>query len=83
MAKPYPKTPEPATSIEILGARLQRIINAPAAQKAHEAIIYKASDESQQDWDQIIEAITETDGVHVAFEDDGATRVYWDVPEND
>ena len=83
MAKPQPKIPEPATSIELLGARLQKVINAPAAQKAQAAIIYKAPDEAQQDWDLIMEAITETDGVYVALEDDGGTRVFWDVPEND
>ncbi|OCW20894.1 MULTISPECIES: DUF1654 domain-containing protein [Pseudomonas] len=83
MAKPNPKTPAPTTSIELLGARLQKIINAPAAQKAHAAIIFKTADEAQEDWDQIIEAITETDGVYVTFQDDGAIRVYWDVPETD
>lgn len=83
MSKANQKMPAPPTSIEILGARLQKIINAPAAQKAQSAIIYKAPDEAQEDWDQIIEAITETDGVYVAFQDDGATRVYWDVPENE
>jgi 5'-deoxynucleotidase YfbR-like HD superfamily hydrolase len=83
MAKQNPKTPAPATSIEMLGARLQKIINAPAAQKAQAAIIYKAPDEAQEDWDQIIEAITETDGVYITFQDDGATRVFWDVPDND
>lgn len=83
MSKPNLKTPAPTTSIELLGARLQQIINAPAAQKAHAAIIFKAADEAQEDWDQIIEAITETDGVYVTFQDDGAIRVYWDVPETD
>ena len=83
MAKPIPKTPLPTTPIELLGARLQKIINAPAAQKAHAAIIFKAADEAQEDWDQIIEAITETDGVYVTLQDDGATRVHWDVPETE
>lgn len=83
MAKPTPKTPAPITSIELLGARLQKIINAPVAQKAHAAIISKAPDEAQEDWDQIIEAITETDGVYVTFQDDGAIRVYWDVPQTE
>ena len=83
MAKPQQKLPAPATSIEMLGARLQKIINAPAAQKAQAAIIYKAPDEPQEDWNLIMEAITETDGVYVALEEDGGTRVYWDVPDND
>ncbi|MGS0736141.1 DUF1654 domain-containing protein [Pseudomonas sp. GG8] len=83
MAQPKPKTPAPATSIEMLGARLQKIINSPTAQKAQAAIISKAPDEAQEDWDKIIEAITETDGVYVTYEDDGTLRVFWDVPDKD
>lgn len=83
MANAKPKSPALPTSVEVLGARLQRVINAPAAQKAHAAIIYKAPNESQEDWDQIMEAITETDGVYVTLTEEGATRVHWDVPEKD
>ena len=81
MAKPARKPPSPVSSIEILGARLQKIINSPLAQKAQAAIINKDVNESQDDWDQIIEAITQTDGVYVDFQDDGKVRVYWDVPD--
>lgn len=81
MAKPARKPPTPVSSIETLGARLQKIINSPLAQKAQAAIISKDVTESQDDWDQIIEAITQTDGVYVDFQDDGKVRVYWDVPD--
>lgn len=70
------------TSIELLSARLQKIINAPAAQKNRAAIIYKAPEEQQEDWDQIIEAIIDTDGVYVTQQEDGGARVHWDVPED-
>lgn len=83
MAKPARKPPAPVSSIEILGARLQKIINSPLAQKAQAAVIQKDLNESQEDWDQIIEAITETDGVYVDFQDDEAVRVYWDVPDKE
>lgn len=79
MAKP--QTQCAPTSIELLSARLQKIINAPAAQKNRAAIIYKAPEEQQEDWDQIIEAITETDGVYVTHQEDGGARVHWDVPD--
>lgn len=83
MSKPNSKALNAVSSIEALGARLQKVINTPAAQQARAAVIYKAPDESQEDWDQIIEAIVQTDGVYVTFQDDGSTRVHWDVPSND
>lgn len=83
MAKRKPATPTLPTSVELLGARLQRVINAPAAQKDRSALIYKAPDELQEDWDQILEAITETDGVYVTQLDEGGIKVTWDVPDTD
>ena len=83
MAKSKHNTPAPPTSMEILGARLQRVINSPAAQKDRAAVIYKAPDELQEDWGQILEAISETDGVYVTHLDEGGVRVAWDVPDTD
>jgi hypothetical protein len=82
-SKPKPQTPTPPTSMEILGARLQKAINSPVAQKERAVVIHKAADESQDDWDLIIEAITETDGVYVTFLDDVGVRIFWDVPDKD
>ncbi|MNC61976.1 hypothetical protein D3C76_1659530 [compost metagenome] len=83
MSKTKSRTPPSPTSIEILGSRLQRIINSPAAQKAQAATLSKMPNESLEDWNQIIDAITETDGVYVALLDDGSVRVSWDVPDKD
>jgi hypothetical protein len=83
MSNTQPKALVPPTSLELLGARLQKIITSPAARKEHAALVYKAPDESQQDWDQIIDAITETDGVYANVQDDGSVRVFWDVPAQD
>jgi hypothetical protein len=76
------QTQRVATSIELLSNRLQKIINSPAAQKNRAAIIYKAPEELQEDWDQIIEAIIDTDGVYVTQQEDGGARVHWDVPDD-
>ncbi len=83
MAKSKTQPPSAPTSIEHLGMRLQKIINSPSAQKNRAAVIYKAPDELQDDWNQIIEAIIETEGVHVTSLDDGGARVHWDVPSTD
>lgn len=73
----------PATSLEMLGARLQKVITSPAARKEQAALVYKAPDESQHDWNQIIDAITETDGVYATQQEDGSVRVFWDLPAKD
>ena len=83
MAKQKPKPPAAPTSIDLLGARLQRIISSPSAQKGRSALIDKEPDELQEDWDQIIEAISETEGVYVTPLDDGGARVHWDVPQTE
>ncbi|WP_122665494.1 DUF1654 domain-containing protein [Pseudomonas viridiflava] len=83
MSKTQPRALVPPTSLEMLGARIQKILTSPAARKEHAALVYKAPDESQEDWDQIMDAITETDGVYAALQDDGSVRVFWDVPAQD
>ncbi|MCO8167847.1 DUF1654 domain-containing protein [Pseudomonas sp. 21LCFQ02] len=83
MAKPQSQTQRLPSSIELLGARLQKVINSPSAQKNRCAVLYKAPEEMQEDWDQIIDAINDTDGVHVVFQDDGGAKVHWEVPQKD
>ncbi|RJG10959.1 DUF1654 domain-containing protein [Pseudomonas cavernicola] len=83
MAKGKPATPKPPSQYELLGARLQKIINSPAAQKAKAALLYKAPDESEDDWAQILEEIAETDNVTLAHRDDGGVQVFWVVPKDD
>lgn len=72
--------PQP-TTLEILGSRLQKIINSPTAQKSKCAVLYKAPSELDEDWNQILEAIFETDGVSIAHMDDGGVQVSWEVPD--
>lgn len=76
-------TPRPPTPMEIIGARVQKIINSPAAQKAKSATIYKAPEEDQEVWDGLLEAISETDGVSLTFLDDGGVQIAWTVPDED
>lgn len=83
MASKQPKSPPLPTSLEMLGARLQKIINSPAAQKARAAVICKSPDERQEDWESILEAIAETDGVHMTQLEDDSVKLAWVVPEKD
>lgn len=73
----------PLSSYHLMGARIQRIINSPAAQKARSALLYKSPDEPQADWDRILGEIGENDNVTIAHRDDGAVQLFWTVPKED
>lgn len=79
-ATPAPKAP---SSYELMGARIQKIINSPAAQKAKHALLHRLPDEPEAAWAQILEEIGETDNVTVAHRDDGGVELFWVVPKED
>jgi hypothetical protein len=72
-----------ASSYEQLGARIQKIINSPTAQKAKSALIFRLAHESADDWEQLLEEIAENDNVTLAYRDDGGVQVFWVVPKED
>ncbi|MNO55169.1 hypothetical protein D3C76_456550 [compost metagenome] len=83
MAKAKQQASALPTSLDILGRRIQKLINSPAAQKNRVAVICKAPEELQEDWDALVNAIEETDGVSLTFGDDGGVRVTWEKPLED
>lgn len=82
MAK-KPSAPRPISAYELMGARIQKIINSPAAQKAKHALLHRLPDEPEDAWAQIIEEIGETDNVTVTHRDDGGVELFWVVPKED
>lgn len=72
-----------ATSFDHLATRIQKVINSPTAQKNRVAVIYKAPDESQENWGALVDAMEETDGVTLVFQDDGGVHVSWEKPLED
>ncbi|MFJ2362502.1 DUF1654 domain-containing protein [Pseudomonas sp. NPDC087697] len=75
-----PKLP---SSYELLGTRIQKIINSTGAQTSKRAFIYKAPDESPDDWAQLLEDIAAADNVTVAHQDGGGVQISWVVPKED
>lgn len=82
-AKKAPATPIPPNSFELLGMRVQKIINSTGAQTSKRAVIYKAPDESTDDWEQLLDAIDEADNVTITHQNDGGVQVAWVVPKED
>lgn len=75
--------PKPPSSYELMGMRVQKIINSTGAQASKRATIYKSPDESPDDWAQLLEDIDEADNVTVAHQDDGGVQIFWVVPKED
>ncbi|HKS15364.1 MAG TPA: DUF1654 domain-containing protein [Pseudomonas sp.] len=80
MANPAASTP---SSYEILGTRIQKIINGPTAQRSRTALLIRLEHESPDDWETLLEEIAENDNVTIAHRDDGAVQIFWTVPKED
>jgi len=71
------------SSYEQLGARIQKIINNPLAQRSRTALLMRLDHESPDDWETLLEEIAENDNVTIAHRDDGGVQIFWTVPKED
>lgn len=70
------------TSLERLGLRVSAMINSPLAQLGRKVLIHRLDTDSDQDWDAIMELLSETDGLDMTFCDDGSVILQWDKPDD-
>ena len=75
--------PPPLTSYALLAMRLQRTVNSPAAQRSKTALLERLPGDLDEDWNQVLEQLGETDNVTVAHRDDGHLQIFWTVPDDD
>lgn len=80
MTKPAASSPD---SYERLGARIQKIINGPIAQRSRAALLVPLEHESADDWETLLAEIAENDNVTIAHRDDGGVQIFWTVPKED
>lgn len=83
MAEAQSNAANAASGYAQLATRVQKIINSQSAQRAKAALLFKAADESAEDWDKLLEEIGETDNVTIAYRDDGGVQIFWVVPADD
>ena len=76
-------SPPPLTSYALLGMRLQRAINSPGAQRSKSALLERLPGDLDEDWNQVLEELSDTDNVTVAHRDDGHVQIFWTVPKDD
>lgn len=80
MAKKPQPAPAPST-YELLGQRIQRVINSPRAQSERSAVISRAPDEAPEDWDRLLEEFETLEHVTMAPQEDGTIRLRWNPEE--
>ncbi|MFF7709305.1 DUF1654 domain-containing protein [Pseudomonas sp. NPDC007930] len=66
-----------------LGQRVQKIINSTAAQTRRSALLFRQDDESPEDWQRMLDEISENDNVTLAWRDDGGIQLFWTVQRDD
>ncbi|MHC8299579.1 DUF1654 domain-containing protein [Pseudomonas sp. ZS1P83] len=82
-AKKAPAAPTPPSLLDLMGLRVQKIINSPGAQKAKEATLHRSPDEPEDDWKQLMQDIGENENVTVEYLEDGGAFIHWTVPSED
>lgn len=78
-----PQTPTLPSSYEMLGMRIQKIINSTGAQTSKSALLERRPGDLPEDWDRLIDEISENDNVTLAHRDDGNVQIFWTVPKED
>ncbi|WEZ90422.1 DUF1654 domain-containing protein [Pseudomonas sp. NyZ480] len=71
------------TGLERLGLRVSAMINSPLAQLGRRVLIHRLDTDSDQDWEAIMELLSETDGLDMTFCDDGSVILQWERAEAD
>lgn len=71
------------TGLERLGLRVSAMINSPLAQLGRKVLVHQLDTDSDQDWERIMELLSETDGLDMTFCDDGSVILQWDAATDD
>lgn len=77
MASSNPGSENSIGTYELMGLRVQQIVNSYAAQKTQSAIVSKGANELDEDWSQLLSDLSETNGVKVVLTETGAAKITW------
>ncbi|WP_236237676.1 DUF1654 domain-containing protein [Pseudomonas faucium] len=83
MAKQKKTAPEQQrqgmTAIERLGLRVSNMINHPKAQEQRWVIIHRLDTDRDEEWDEIMRVLGETDGLEITQLEDGGVKIEWEM----
>ncbi|MCO6057339.1 DUF1654 domain-containing protein [Pseudomonas sp. MOB-449] len=69
--------PKPLSPFEIMARRVQATITSPRAQQECQANIAREPHESPEDWQRLLEQISEAEEVSMTHRDDGSVHLAW------
>ncbi|MCU9947529.1 DUF1654 domain-containing protein [Pseudomonas sp. PDM13] len=64
-------------SRERLGLRVSEMINSPMSQLNRRVTIHRLDTDEDQAWEEVLELLSETDGLDMTFNDDGTVTLQW------
>ncbi|MEB0170050.1 DUF1654 domain-containing protein [Pseudomonas sp. CCC4.4] len=67
------------SGVERLGLRVSSMINSPRAQDRCSAVIHRLDTDRDAEWIEVMERLSETDGVSMIFQDDGGVLLEWEA----
>ncbi|MCR8931110.1 MULTISPECIES: DUF1654 domain-containing protein [Pseudomonas] len=68
-----------ATGLEKLGIRVSEMINHPIAQLKRWVTIHRLDTDGDQEWEEVMGLISETDGIDMTFNDDDSVTLRWEA----
>ncbi|WP_448647116.1 DUF1654 domain-containing protein [Pseudomonas mohnii] len=71
------------TGIERLGLRVSSMINHPAAQAQRWVMIHRLDTDGDQEWEEVMGLLSETDGIDMTFNDDESVTLRWEAQAED
>ncbi|MDD0974789.1 DUF1654 domain-containing protein [Pseudomonas fontis] len=77
MQSPVFTTSKPPSSYESAGRRLQALIASPGVQKYQAVTVCRLEHEAPEDWQRLLDEISETAGVRVDILEGGTVRIGW------
>lgn len=76
--------PKPMTGMERLSLRVSSMINHPIAQERREVRIHRLDTDGEREWNEIVNAISEADGIELTHNhEDASITLKWEPSEDD
>lgn len=76
--------PKPMSAMERLSLRVSSMINHPIAQERREVRIHRLDTDGEREWNEIVNAISEADGIDLTHNhEDASITLRWEPSEDD
>ncbi|WP_024694340.1 DUF1654 domain-containing protein [Pseudomonas syringae] len=81
-AQAKPVVRQEMSGIERLGLRVSSMINHPIAQDQRWVKIHRLDTDGDQEWDEVMRVLSETDGIDITFNDeDDSVTLKWEAQD--